>query len=57
MKSICGFSGARFTSLSEEDRKIVEICGEKGISVTPTNFEQMKVIVNDHEAKDSGSNE
>ena len=33
-----------FYSLSEEDRKIVEICGEKGISVTPTNFEQMKVL-------------
>ena len=39
-----------FYSLSGEDKKIVEICGEKGISVTPTSFEQMKVIVNDHEA-------
>jgi hypothetical protein len=46
-----------FYSLSEVDKNIVEICGEKGISVTPTNFEQMKVIVNDHEAKDSGLNE
>ena len=46
-----------FYSLSEEDKKIVELCGEKGISVTPTNFEQMKVIVNEYEAKDSCLNE
>ena len=46
-----------FYSLSEEDKKNVERCGEKGISVTPTNFEQMKVIVNDQEAKDSALNE
>jgi len=46
-----------FYSLSEEDKKIVDICGEKGISATPANFEQMKVIVEDHEAKDSGLNE
>ena len=46
-----------FYSLSEEDKKIVERCGEKGISVTPTNIKQMKVIVNDHEKKDAGLNE
>jgi len=39
-----------FYSLSEEDQKIVEICGEKGISVTPVNFEQMKAIVKEHYA-------
>ena len=31
-----------FYSLSEEDQMIVELCGEKDISVTPANFEQKK---------------
>ena len=34
-----------FYSLSEEDRRIVELCGEKGVSVNAANFEQMKAIV------------
>ena len=39
-----------FYSLSHEDRRIVELCGEKGIAVNAANFEQMKAIVKDHEA-------
>lgn len=31
-----------FYSLSEEDQMIVELCGERDISVTSANFEQMK---------------
>ena len=46
-----------FYSLSEDDQEIVEICGAQGISVTPTNFDQMKKIVKVHDAKDSGSHE
>ena len=34
-----------FYSLSQEDRRIVELCGEKGVSVNAANFEQMKAIV------------
>lgn len=34
-----------FCSLSEEDKEYVYICGEKGIFVTPANFDQMKKIV------------
>ena len=34
-----------FYSLSDEDRRIVELCGEKGVSVNASNFEQMKAIV------------
>ena len=34
-----------FYSLSEEDRRIVELWGEKGVSVNASNFEQMKGIV------------
>ena len=37
-----------FYSLSEEDRRIVELCGEKGVSVNASNFEQMKAIVKDY---------
>ena len=38
-----------FYSLSEEDQMIVELCGEKDLSVTPANFKQMKknLIEND----------
>ena len=39
-----------FYSLSDEDKRIVELCGEKGISVNAANFEQMKAIVKQHEA-------
>lgn len=37
-----------FYSLSEEDRRIVELCGEKGVSVNASNFEQMKAIVKNY---------
>lgn len=46
-----------FYSLSEEDKRVVEICGEKGVSVTGANFEQMKAIVRKHYAKDLGLSE
>ena len=46
-----------FYSLSEEDQKIVDICGEKGISVIPANFDQMKKLVKEHDAEDSSSHE
>ena len=46
-----------FYSFSEEDQRIVEICGEKGISVKPANFDQMKKLVKEHDAEDSGSHE
>ena len=36
-----------FYSLSEDDQKIVELCGEKGISVTHANFDKMKEFVKD----------
>ena len=42
-----------FYSLSEQDKKIVEICGEKGISATPANFDRMKKIVKEHDADES----
>ena len=37
-----------FYSLSVEDRRIVELCGEKGVSVNASNFEQMKAIVKNY---------
>ena len=37
-----------FYSLSEDDRRIVELCGEKGVSVNASNFEQMKAIVKNY---------
>jgi hypothetical protein len=40
-----------FYSLSEEDQKIVERCGEYGISATPSNFDEMKEIVKKHDAE------
>lgn len=46
-----------FCSLSEEDKKYVDICGEKGISVTPANFDQMKKIVKEYDADDSRLND
>ena len=46
-----------FFSLSEGDKKIVEICGEQDILVIPTNFDQMRKLVREHDAEDSGSHE
>lgn len=37
-----------FYSLSDEDQRIVELCGEKGVSVNASNFGQMKAIVIRH---------
>lgn len=34
-----------FYSLPDEDQQIVQVCGEKDLSVTPVNFEQMKALV------------
>ena len=49
--------GAGLIAQSEENQKIVEICGEKGISVIPANFDQMKRLVKEHDAEDSGSHD
>ncbi len=46
-----------FDSLSKDDQEIVEIIGARGISVRPTNFDQMKKLVKSHDAEDSGSHE
>ena len=46
-----------FYSLSEEDQKIVDLCGEKGISVIPANFDEMKKLVKEHDVEDSSSHE
>ena len=46
-----------FYSLSKDDQEIVEIIGAQGISVRPTNFDQMKKLVKLHDAEDSGSHE
>ena len=37
-----------FNSLSEEDKNIVEICEQRGASITAANFEQAKAIVKKH---------
>lgn len=34
-----------FYSLSEDDQKIVDICGEKDITATPANFDELKKVV------------
>jgi hypothetical protein len=44
-----------FYSLSDEDKKVVETCAERGISVNATNIEQMKRIVRIHRAPDPDS--
>lgn len=37
-----------YYSLSNEDKKVVETCAERGVSVNATNIEQMKRIVRSH---------
>lgn len=44
-----------FYSLSNEDKKVVETCAKRGVSVNATNIEQMKKIVRIHQAKGSDS--
>jgi len=39
-----------FYHLSNEDKKIVEDCGEKDVSVTPTNFDQLKDMLEERDA-------
>jgi hypothetical protein len=46
-----------FYSLSEEDKKIVEISGEKGISATPANLDEMKKIIMECDTDDSRLNQ
>ena len=44
-----------FYALSDADKKVVETCAERGISVNATNLEQMKKIVRIHRAPDPDS--
>ena len=44
-----------FYYLSDEDKKIVEECGENEITVTPANIEQMRKIAKEQAANSSGS--
>ena len=44
-----------FYYLSDEDKKIVEECGENNISVTADNLEQMREIAKEQAANSSGS--
>jgi hypothetical protein len=44
-----------FYYLSDEDKRIVEKCGENDISVTADNLEQMREIAKDQAANSSGS--
>lgn len=44
-----------FYYLSDEDKKLVEKCGENDISVTADNLEQMRAIANEQTANSSGS--
>jgi len=46
-----------FYALSNEDKKVVEICSGKGISVNATNIEQMKRIVSSYRGPDPDSGE
>lgn len=41
-----------FYSLSAENKKVVKICAERGISVNAANIEQMRRIVKNHKATD-----
>ena len=43
-----------FNTLPENDKKVVRICTEKGVSVTPSNIDQLKAIVEDHYGDDWG---
>jgi hypothetical protein len=38
--------------LSEDEKTFVELCGEKGISVTPENFDRLKKIAMEKDAED-----
>ena len=44
-----------FYDLSVEDKKIVEDCGEKNVSVTPTNFDQVRDMLEDKDTAAWGS--
>jgi hypothetical protein len=44
-----------FYYLSDEDKKIVEECGENDITVTSDNFDEMKLTLEEQETKDSDS--
>ena len=44
-----------FYYLSDEDKKLVEKCGENDISVTADNLEQMRAIANEQTTNSSGS--
>jgi len=44
-----------FYHLSDEDKRVVEDCGEKDIAVTSANIEQMKEIAKEKEEQSSGS--
>ena len=46
-----------FSLLSEQDKKIVELCTEKGVSVTAANFDRLKEIVIRHYAEDGDMND
>ena len=46
-----------FYALSNEDKKVVEICADKRISDNATNIEQMKRIVSSHRGPGSDSGE
>jgi hypothetical protein len=46
-----------YYSLSNEDKKVVETCAKRGVSVNAVNIEQMKKIVRTHQATDSDSGE
>jgi hypothetical protein len=41
-----------FYSLSYEDRKIVQVCGERGVTVIEANFHEMKKITMELDAWD-----
>jgi len=44
-----------FYYLSDDDKKIVEECGEKDITVTSDNFDEMKLALEKQETNDSDS--
>ncbi len=46
-----------FYLLSEDDKTFVELCGEKGTSVTPKNFDRLKEIVKKNGAEDPRLND
>jgi len=44
-----------FYHLSDDDKKLVEDCGEKDVSVTPTNFDQVRDMLEEQDAATWGS--